>query len=82
MLFIISVFLPLDEIEAEWRKEFGLFDVNKLIRFNGISSDLFKSDDVIMKTWLDVAFNDVKIHRGNLVAPSQVSTALSVGKKS
>lgn len=70
-----KLFLPLDEIEEEWKQEFGLLDVNKLAKFNGIKRDLYQSDDVILKTWLDVAFNDVKIHRGNLVNPSQLLEA-------
>ena len=56
----------------EWKQEFGIHDVNNLAKFNGIKRDLFQSDDVILKTWIDVAFNDVKIHRGNFVNPSQV----------
>lgn len=74
--------IPLDEVEQQWQTEFGLFDVRNLAKFYGITKDLFsQSEDVVLDTWLDVAFDDVKIHRGNIVAASQVSVLQNAHKE-
>ena len=64
--------IGLEEVEKEWREEFGLLELSKLSRFYGINRDLFNNEDIVAKTWIDIAFNDVKIHRGNIVAPAKV----------
>ena len=72
LVYSCLVYVDLDVIREEWRKEFGLLDVNKVSSFYGINRDVFNGEDFIVKTWLDVMFNDVRIHRGNFVQPNQV----------
>jgi len=67
-----KLYVDLDQTELEWKKEYGLFDLHKLARFYGITQDAFNGDDIVVKTWLDIAFNDEKIHRGNVVQPAQL----------
>lgn len=71
--YFIAVMIPLDEVEKQWQIEFGLFDVQNLAKFYGITKDLFGSEDIVLDTWIDVAFNDVRIHRGNIVEAAEVS---------
>ncbi|XP_057292192.1 39S ribosomal protein L38, mitochondrial-like [Hydractinia symbiolongicarpus] len=70
-----QLMVSLEDIDKEWRKEFGLFDLNNLSKFYGLNRDLFNNDDVVAKVWLDVAFNDVKIHRGNIIEPKKLLQA-------
>ena len=72
LVYSCLVYVDLDVIREEWRKEFGLLDVNKVSSFYGINRDVFNGEDFIVKTWLDVMFNDIRIHRGNFVQPNQV----------
>ena len=72
LVYSSLVYVDLDVIREEWRKEFGLLDVNKVSSFYGINRDVFNGEDFIVKTWLDVMFNDIRIHRGNFVQPNQV----------
>jgi len=60
--------ISVDEVEEEWRQEFGLAEINKLAEFYAIDRDLFNGQALPMQTWLDVSFNDsLNIHRGNLL---------------
>ena len=72
LVYSCLVYVDLGVIREEWRKEFGLLDVNKVSSFYGINRDVFNGEDFIVKTWLDVMFNDIRIHRGNFVQPNQV----------
>ena len=72
LVYSCLVYVDLDVIREEWRKEFGSLDVNKVSSFYGINRDVFNGEDFIVKTWLDVMFNDIRIHRGNFVQPNQV----------
>ena len=72
LVYLLLVYVNLDVIQEEWRREFGLLDLNKVSSFYGINRDIFNGEDFIVKTWLDVTFNDISIHRGNFVQPNQV----------
>jgi len=67
--------ISVDEVEEDWRREFGLAEINKLATFYAIDRDLFNGETFAMQTWLDVSFNDtLKIHRGNILHAGQLTT--------
>ena len=67
-----QLMVSIDDIEEEWRNEFGLIDINNLTKFYGINRDLFNNNDVTAETWLDISFDKLKIHRGNMIEPKEL----------
>ena len=64
--------VSLEEIEKEWKKDYGLIEIHKLAKFYGINRDLFQGKDIALETILDVVFNNTKVHRGNFLEVSDV----------
>jgi len=65
--------ISIDEVEENWREEYGLSDVSKLSNFYGINRDVFNNKDIKVSTFLDISFDTLKIHRGNMVEPAKLS---------
>jgi len=64
----------LDDVEADWRADFGLADIEHLASFYGIDRDMFGGNKIDLNTWLDVSFEASNIHRGNIVKASELLT--------
>lgn len=68
-----QLLISIDEVEEEWRQEFGLQEISNLASFYGIHRDIFDNKAIPMQTWLDVSFGASKIHRGNMLSAAQLS---------
>lgn len=73
-----QLMISVDDVENEWQEEYGFDDVNNVAKFYGINRDLFDNKDVNVETWLDIEFGSLKIHRGNIVTPSEMLSLPSV----
>ena len=74
MFAFFLVKIPLDKVKGEWSKTRGLKEVAFLAKYYGIFRDLFDGKEYQPNIWLDIEYQNVFAHRGNIIAPSEVCT--------
>ena len=72
----ISVFVPLSDVQAEWRYHRGLQHLHTIGVHNRIFSDVFNTE-FRPKGFISVVYGDSSesniVHHGNLLTPAQAS---------
>ena len=73
----ISVFIPLSDVQAEWRHHWGLQHLHTIGKHNRLYTDVFNCE-FRPKAFISVAYGDTEsdihvVHHGNLLTPTQVA---------
>ncbi len=64
--------IPLETVKIEWAKTRGLREVAFLAKYYGIFKHVFKGKEFKPQVWLDVNYENTRVHRGNIIQPSEV----------
>ena len=65
--------IPLDEVKKEWSTTKGLKEVAFLAKYYAIFRDIFDGEEFKPLVWLNIAYGNDSVHRGNIIEPAKVS---------
>lgn len=77
----VAVEVSLKEVKEEWLKTAGPFHIRRIAEHYGVYDDLFGDAYFIPRVMLDVCYkltddSYLPVHRGNVIKPSEVLTAV------